>query len=1008
MIALFSEDRFPTLDSCPIPLAGLKRALTPLGPVTPMNLAGLSKLSADSIRLLILPYGSAFPKEGWQEIHRYLGEGGNLLVLGGSPFERAVFREGTTWKVEPAQTAFHQSLGLEQWSPVSASLSARTQDNPEEPWLGDLGLLPLDCHSGMGRFTDVNEDETNGAVGPMDRAMAPILWGVDGTGRRMSCQAFLVDCRQGRFEGGRWVFAPCRFTAWGPREDKMAARLAACALVGALEVDLRPSWACYAPGDQPDLTMWVRGHRRLRRKVRLDWVLHLEETRVDTGSFETELGEASAYETKSLQTMVDPGLYRLETRVSVDGHLVRVQSQGFWGWDDSLVTSAPQLAAEGSRLKIDGRDAPIVGTTYMAGDVSRKFFTHPNPAVWNRDMGRMAADGVNLVRTGFWVMHRQFMLDPGRSREDSLRAMDAFILTTLRHRLPLFITFFSFTPNEWPSDHPYLDPRALSAQREFMLSLVRRYARIPSVGWDYINEPSVSDPKRLWRTRPLPGRRETEAFRAFLRREYAGDLEALRLAWNATPEELPNWDRVFLPEEIDFNEFHVPQKGVSWGGRALDFQKYSQALFARWVADHSRVLREATDQLLSVGQDGGGVSNRRPNNHSFHAPLDLTCNHTWWENEDLVFGAKASVVKGKPFLVQENGIMFTDNLNRNKRVSDAEAAKLFERKSAASFMAGAGFIQWCWNLNVHMNERNEVEIGAWRGDGTARPEAWVLAAFGDFFRRAQGFLQGEPEGPGLGVVNSYTGLWSNRSHTEAALRASHRALGALALPYHTLGEWEFDLLTTEKVILLPSVHRIDPKALAGWMKATAGRLLVVSGPVAQDGYGRPGEGLASFGVVEKRVPVQPVEGLTLAGGGLSVTYSHGKPHFVDKDDSLPAKIHAFKKGRNQLLYQPLPVESGDSRESVVAYYGKLLAAAGVKPMVKIEGADPMEVTVHPRRFGKTSLYVAFNEGSRDSRVRVKDGAFGFTATLDLPAGRAALAVYDAKGKCLAAYRPPSL
>ena len=151
-----------------------------------------------------------------------------------------------------------------------------------------------------------------------------------------------------------------------------------------------------------------------------------------------------------------------------------------------------------------------------------------------------------------------------------------------------------------------------------------------------------------------------------------------------------------------------------------------------------------------------------------------------------------------------------------------------------------------------------------------------------------------------------------------------------------------------------------------------------------------------------------MELLSLRETSRAVTFSHGKPNFVDKDGSLPAKIHFFKKGKAELLYQPLPVESGDSREAVVAYYGKLLGAAGVKPMAKIEGADPMEVTVLPRRFGKTSLYVAVNEGSRDLKVRVKDGAFGFNATFDLPAGRAALAVYDAKGKCLAAYQPPNL
>jgi hypothetical protein len=60
----------------------------------------------------------------------------------------------------------------------------------------------------------------------------------------------------------------------------------------------------------------------------------------------------------------------------------------------------------------------------------------------------------------------------------------------------------------------------------------------------------------------------------------------------------------------------------------------------------------------------------------------------------------------------------------------------------------------------------------------------------------------------------------------------------------------------------------------------------------------------------------------------------------------------------------------------------------------------------PQVFPKCVLYAAFNEGSRDLKVRVRDGKFGFQAVLHLPAGRAALAVFDPKGKVLASYQGP--
>lgn len=1008
MIALFQEDRFPTLDTAPVRIADLRKALASLGPVESMGVEELSGVSAEKVRLVVLPYGSAFPRDAWRGLLSYLQQGGNLLVLGGRPFERPVSGSPKGWVADPAQTAFYQSLAIEQIHTVTASCWKETLVNHEEPWLENLSLPPMETHSLMVRLTDADEDKgRTGTVGPMSTGFVPLAWGVDASGRRMACPAVMMEQRQGAFEGGRWVFAPCHFKTWGARENEWAVRLAACALVGALEAEARPALACYNPGAQPDLSWWVRGHRRLRRNVRMDWALYFMDAQVAAGSFGADVTDASRYGSQAVGIAVEPGFYRLETRVSVDGRLVRVQSQGFWGWDESLVEQAPRWGVSGDQFRLDGRDMSVVGTTYMAGDVSRKFVTHPNPAVWDRDFAEMKADGINLVRTGFWAMHRQIMLDSGRTREDVLRAMDAFVLTALKHRIPVVFNFFSFIPDAWPSDHPYLDPRALAPQREFMLSFVDRYARIPCVGWDFINEPSMNDPQQLWKDRPLAGERETRAFRELLRGE-GTSLDELRRRWNMTPEDLPTWEAVTLPRELDFSEWISPQEGVAYMGKAFDFHRYAQKVFADWSGNHVRTLKKISPQTFCVGQDGGGVTGRRPNNHSFHEPMDYVCNHVWWENEDLLFSVKAAAVKGKPFLVQETGIMFTNELSRAKRCKEDETGRLFERKLASSFMSGSGFIQWCWNINALMNERNEVEIGAHRADRTTRPEGLVLEAFGAFFKKAQDLWQGPLEEPTLAVVESFTGLWSNRSHTDLSQRASHWALGALGVPFTVLGEGEADRLTVEKTVLFPSVQRIDGERLRHFLKAAGDRTLLVSGPLAQDGYGRPHEGLSSFGVKEQRGEVAAVETLDLGKGReVNLNFSLGKPDRVDKDRSLSAGIHAFKKGKTRLFYQPVPVEAGDSRETLVDFYRVLLAKAGVKSAFRATGTEAGDgVTIVPRYRKGLALYVASNEGSRDRRVKIEDVRFGFRATLDLPAGRATLALFDLKGRVLAAYQPP--
>src|SRR6202166_2481649 len=56
-----------------------------------------TQLSEPSPRLLVLPYGSAFPENAWSSIYAFLQGGGDLLVLGGRAFTRAAYRDATGW-----------------------------------------------------------------------------------------------------------------------------------------------------------------------------------------------------------------------------------------------------------------------------------------------------------------------------------------------------------------------------------------------------------------------------------------------------------------------------------------------------------------------------------------------------------------------------------------------------------------------------------------------------------------------------------------------------------------------------------------------------------------------------------------------------------------------------------------------------------------------------------------------------------------------------------------------
>jgi hypothetical protein len=1005
MISVFQESGFPTVDAMPWSWSALQRSLTSAGPIQKLTLQEILQTQLTQTKLFVLPYGSAFPKALWAVLWNYLNRGGNLLYVGGRPFELPCLKQNSHWRKEIPQTAYHQSLGIEQLNEIDSSRIQGTEIADELKIFEIKNFPKINAFALMTRFTEIDDEERCGATGPMDAELHPLVWGVDEAQRRISCPISMIDHYQGRFKGGRWVFLSARLPKMNVFFEKLLLYLAQVGLQKPIQIQVRPEWACYYPGEQPALIFWARAFET-QQSLKCDIQIQRDHQIIHQQTIENEVTITSNYQVIPLSFQVEPGFYHLQSTIEVEGHYRTIQHQGFWGWDTQWVRQAPQISVNDIRFMRNGHTIPIVGTTYMAGDVSRKFLLQPNPAQWERDMDQMQRMGINTIRTGIWANHRQIMFDAGHPRNDSLRALDAYVLSSLKHEFWLQFTFFSFIPDVFPSDHPYLDSRARSLQREYLMMVIRRYANIPSISWDLINEPSVSHPKKLWKTRPLEGELERQAFIKFLK-EIHRSLDELRERWNMTPQEISSWDSIQLPTELDFSEFKSPQEGLVHAGRAFDFQQFSQVVFREWVQNHVDTIRQISSQLVTVGQDEGGMSQRRPENHFFHRPLDFTCNHTWWENEDLIWGVTASKVKGKPFLVQETGVMFSDTVRRASRISEKDAGKLFERKVISSFMGGAGFIQWCFNVNAYMNNHNEIEIGAFRIDQTARPEAWVLESIGNFFKKAQGYLQEKPEPPSLGVLTSFSGLLSSRTWTEKAQRVAHRILSALRIPFHALSEWEFDQWDYEKAVLFPSISRIDPQAMEGWVRRSSKRNLWVSGPVAEDGYGRVMPGLSCFGIQEIRQAVNPQESVRMNQQAYALTYTLNKTYQVEKDISREARIHYFKTAGTSLYYMPLPLEANDQWGPILSFYQTLMHQNHIQPYCTLEGADLFEVTILPKRFSSTVLYMIFNEGSHDRVIRFQDHHFGFQASLRILAGRATLAVFDSRGKKLVQYQNPT-
>src|SRR5271157_4358427 len=169
----------------------------------------------------------------------------------------------------------------------------------------------------------------------------------------------------------------------------------------------------------------------------------------------------------------------------------------------------------------------------------------------------MEKHGVNFVRTGVWMPNLHFV-EPltDMVTERFARNLEAYLLCARRHNIVVNFTFFAFVPHTGmrgfdqaaaPTQNPYTDPVAIRGERDYVLSVVNRFRNVPWLSWDLINEPSFSNPGRLWRgNTPNNDATEIAAWHKWLQNKYH-DTAALAAAWMVTPDELGSFDQVPLP-----------------------------------------------------------------------------------------------------------------------------------------------------------------------------------------------------------------------------------------------------------------------------------------------------------------------------------------------------------------------------------------------------------------------------------------------------------------------------
>lgn len=973
-----------------------------------------------------------FPKEAWVEILAYLKRGGGLISIGGAPFKRPVSRnEAGAWEAEAEQTAYHRELHIHEILSVSAAPIKSLSALADIPLLqGKESMFEVSGTWNMVPHVTKSSDLPHqmGSAGPMDAQLYPLLKGISSEGREVAAPVVLWENTKGMFAGARWLFVNQPLTdqfwlAGGAGELRSWTEFCAN---GVTELWLKPNYASFEPGERAMLTLQVQqlGRTSAKPVSAVSWsfsILVEHDSKPDqrwTSSLQEEASSRQIIVRIPVPLTLEKGYYKVECRAESSAGEVRILRQGFWGIDRELLAEGSPVTCERDYFVKDGRPMPVVGMTYMTSDVARKFLFLPNASVWDRDMAQMRKAGINWIRTGIWTAYRNVMQVDGHASEEALRSLDAFLLTAKRHDLQVTFTFFSFTPEAWEGQNPYLDPRSVEAQKRFIRAIVSRHKHSKHVDWDLINEPSMFDPPRIFSDGPRSSRDpfEQTVYATWLKERH-GSVELLQKLWNMTPEQLPSFDAAAPPEpeEINFDvqDMHQGKKGTRW----LDYVLFSMDMHNRWARQlYETIKEECPDHMVTVGQDEA-LGAQRPSPFFYGEAVDYTTVHSWWLNDHLVWDSIFAKTADKPNLVQETGIMYVETPEGRAKRTEEELRNILERKYAYAFATGgAGAVQWIWNTNFYMDNANESHIGALRADGTEKPEADVSYDFGRFMAEIRDLFRGR-ELEDTAVVFPYSNDFSNRKLAFDATTKATRVLAyELNKPFRGVGEYHLNELEANpvKLVIVPSAHNIDDAAfdqLLGFIERT-GATLLLTGPTSLDAYWRPVERHSQLFGARELINVRREELFRIGNLLLPVSYGSRRIAQVWKEARIGGsaadadQLIELSHGKGRILWCPLPVELNDRIEPISAIYRYALESSGCSEELNwIKGGHFPGVYGRKLTFQSGALFTFVSEFSLDVDIEVKNPETGVGYAFVLEKERSVLFAADKNGQLLEVYRP---
>ncbi|MBN1396819.1 MAG: beta-galactosidase [Bacteroidetes bacterium] len=994
---IFYEKGFPVIESSEISRQSLQKAFSSMNPKF-VNLLELKKNNALAKGdLLVLPYGSALPADAWSTIHQHLNQG-NLLVLGGRPFFVPVYRAGNGWRIDYPQNTYSLSIGIEYSYEAPQHGPWKIQWDEDSPFFNNTDLIAdrVFVNAGQGgRYRGLGflvNDSGDRLAAP---AAAEDLVGFNQIPRRRVYLSFETKAEFWNSEDGIELIKKAAFYA----------SYGGCRLW----IDLQQLTI--------DAGNHISGTVDIIRKGKLvDLAIELISGTRTIAERKIPCGNSMHEKIKLPIALNETGLYKVRASLSTGDTLIEQYTSGFFVRDTSLIHSGQRLETGRDFFRIEDKPYLMAGTNYFGTDAYTSGFFYGgslggNAYVWEKDFAEMEKKGLTTVRTGIWL-NRAFYLSwvSGAPEERLLNALEAYISAAASHNLQVVFTFFAFEPQTeieerdqsgpklGPGSNPYLDPVATEAQLAYVRAITSRFKDVPFLSFDIINEPSFCNPKRIWKgNSPNGDPAELSAWQSWLKKRY-NTIEQLSQAWRTTVSEIGSFEKIPLPS---FPDFEYSRTGNTRNIRIIDYNLFAQESFAEWVCKIIDAIRSTgAKQLVTVGQDEGGVADRLLNQFWAESPVGYTVNHTWWRDDALLWSSIAAKTLNKPNVIGETGPQPVISIDRISRWDDIKGTPLLERKLALGFAcANAGVLHWDWT-------RNDI-YGNLRRDGSQKLWTNVLEGISKFAADAQAYAV-EARLPETALVLpqslqlSVFGGMSIEAQQKSVRALYHHARGTA----FAVGEYQLSQMPDVKLIIVPSPWIISHKA---WdiliSKVKNGAVLLISGRIdADEHWIAVPERAKTLNINYESAPLATRETVINWPGGPSLlSYSGDKTTYAERgllDYNQTFMSIQLEKGR--ILYSALPLEISDQLNEIGRIYKYAMKSAGVNPVYETSCEDP-GILICPTQLPDATLYVLTSESSSVTPFSFIDKKSGKEFSISLEPGRAALLLAGKEGEILASY-----